>query len=188
MSDNASEEILIINSLNGDMLSFKRLVEYYQPYVYSVAFRFLNNKADSEDIVQECFIRVWKNLKRYNSNYRFSTWIYKIVTNLCLDQYRRKKRSYLVNIEDLSGIESIPASGETDAERMVINKEMKKLVSKTVEKLSPKQKMVFILRDLEGLDIIEIVRIMNLSPGKIKSNLYYARKKLRQQLEQIYKT
>jgi RNA polymerase sigma-70 factor (ECF subfamily) len=187
MAENSSEKELIQNSLNGDMRSFKHLVEYYQPYVYSIAFRFFNNKTDSDDVVQECFIRVWKNLHRYKSKYKFSTWIYKIVNNLCLDHYRRQKRNKSQSMEEFSVIENLIVNDELNAENILINTELKKMVYKAVENLSPKQKMVFILRDIEGMEIVEIVKIMNISPGRIKSNLYYARKRLRQLLEKIYK-
>ena len=90
-------------------------------------------------------------------------------------------------MEEFSVIENLIVNDELNAENILINTELKKMVYKAVENLSPKQKMVFILRDIEGMEIVEIVKIMNISPGRIKSNLYYARKRLRQLLEKIYK-
>ena len=188
MAVNASDKILIEKSLSGDLNSFRRLVEYYQPLVYSIAFRFLRNSADSEDIVQECFLKVWKNLSTYKLDYKFSTWIYKIVVNLCMDQFRKKKIIKTIYYEDIPGSVTNPGAEKYNLEDTIITNEMIRYVNIAVDNLSPKQKMIFVLSELEGIENDEISKILNVSTGNIKSNLYYARKNIRIYLDKIYKT
>ena len=188
MAENTKNKILINNCKNGDMLSFRQLLDQYQPYVYSIAFRFLNNISDAEDIVQDCFIRIWKNIHRYNEQYKFSTWVYKIVTNLCFDLLRQKNRNKIIDYYESPDSLTTGLMDHTNIESDIINDELKELVNKLVNELSPKQRMVFILRDIENVDVKEIEQIMSLSPGKIKSNLYYARRNMREKLEIIYKS
>jgi len=181
-----SDNVLITKCKSGDMQSFRQLLEHYQPYVYSIAYRFMNNKTDAEDLVQDCFVKVWKNLHRFDERFKFTTWLYKIITNLCFDRFKQKKREKTTTYEDVYEYKNFESFDPTDVESNCINNEMRELITKLVNELSPKQKMIFILRDLEDVDVSEVGKIMKLSPGKIKSNLYYARKNIREKLETIY--
>ncbi|MEX2231619.1 MAG: RNA polymerase sigma factor [Cyclobacteriaceae bacterium] len=175
MPDHSDQEI-VEKALGGDMRAFRLLVERHQSLVYKLAYRFVGARGDAEDITQETFIRLWKNLNRYRPEIKLTTWLYKIVANLCLDflksKYNRQtKRS--VELDDHRGM-----SSEWSADQSLLDKELRSAVEKLTRDFSPKQKAVFVLRDLEDLTMQEIAEILSMSAGKVKSNLYYARKKM----------
>jgi RNA polymerase sigma-70 factor, ECF subfamily len=173
---------LIILSKNEDLQAFRKLIEAHQSYVYRVSFRLLCNEDDAQDATQETFIRVWKHLKHFKSEMRFSTWLYKIATNICYDRIKAAKRRNLhvsFHIEN-ARLLNMP-SGE-NVESALINEELAIIIGHFTSLLTPKQKLVFTLHDLEGLEVSEIVIITGLSPGKIKSNLYCARQYIREKL------
>ena len=92
MSDNIQQ--LVARAQNSDIDSFRQLVEKHQQFAYNVAFRFLTNQEDARDVVQECFIRLWKNLHKVDPHKKLTTWLYKIVLNLCYDEMRRAYNRY----------------------------------------------------------------------------------------------
>ncbi|MDR1896517.1 MAG: sigma-70 family RNA polymerase sigma factor [Prevotellaceae bacterium] len=176
---------LIIYSKHGDTKTFGMLVTEFQPLVFRLAFRLLCNDDDAKDMVQEVFVRAWLQLDRYNPQYRFSTWIYKITANMCCDRLRSAKRA-----RESTGIPSALSERENIAstentESSVINSELKELILYFTDRLTPKQKTVFILKDVEGLETEEIEKITGLSAGQIKSNLHLARKYIRNKINSI---
>ena len=176
---------LISRSKQDDLEAFRKLVEGHQSFVYSLSFRLLCNEDDARDAVQETFIRVWKNLERFNTDMRFSTWLYKIASNICYDRMKAlKRRNNLVSF-DIENTSLLNHASLENIEITVINAELAELIKFFTNDLAPKQKLVFTLHDLEGLEVDEIVVITGLSPGKIKSNLYCARQCLRGKLENI---
>jgi RNA polymerase sigma factor, sigma-70 family len=185
--ESSQTDKLISQSKQGDTHAFRKLVEAYQSYVFVLSFRLLWNEDDARDAVQETFIRVWNYLSGFNSEMRFSTWLYKIATNICYDRLKStKRRNNLISIGlednllwDLPSLENI--------ENRVINEELGRLIHFFTQELTPKQKLVFTLRDLEGLEVDEIVSITGMTAGKIKSNLYCARQFIRKKLEYINK-
>jgi RNA polymerase sigma-70 factor (ECF subfamily) len=175
---------LIERYRKGDSNAFRELVTNYQGRVYVFAFRMLCNEEDAKDVAQETFIKVWRNLSKYNAAFKFSTWLYKITANCCYDHLRSgKKRKQHVPIEQVkSACELILKS---NMEQQIINEDLAALISELTHELTPKQKLVFTLKELEGFEVDEISAIADLSPEKIKSNLYLARKNIREQLEKM---
>lgn len=173
---------LIYQSAKGDHSAFGRLIDEYQNYIFRVSFRVLSNEEDACDVVQECFIRVWKNIGRYNTRIKFSTWLYKIAMNLCIDILRKRK-----NHVEINHPEAFRLTDKSDLREVITNKELAQIIKDLSQHLSPKQKVTFVLRDLEGLEIDEIKEITGMKPTVIKSNLYYARKEIREQLWTKYK-
>ena len=177
-------EDLIERSKKNDTEAFRLLVVEYQPLVFRIAFRLLCNEDEAKDIVQETFIRVWLHLNQYKKQFRFSTWIYKIACNLCYDQLRtadRFQRGFQMDT-DLPNLNIL--SGE-NIEQSVINKELKDLFLHLTSNLTPKQKLVFTLRDIEEFDLEDIKEITGMSGAKIKSNLYLARQHIRNKMNKI---
>ena len=176
---------LIQRSRQNDLEAFRTLVDTHQSFVFSVAFRLLCDEDNAKDAAQETFIRVWKHINRFNVEMRFTTWLYKIVTNICYDQIKSEKRR---NNHEMSKIEnsvlSNIASGE-NIETSLINSDMAVFIRFLTNQLTPKQKLVFTLRELEGLEVEEIIEITGLSSEKIKSNLYCARQTIREKLEKM---
>ena len=165
-----------------DTAAFRQLVETCQPYVFRLAFRLLCDEEDAKDIVQETFIRVWLHLHRYNKKIRFSTWLYKIACNLCYDRLRAMKREPS-NPKTSVELSDIEVCDEWDTEQLVINRNLKEWITTLTRNLSPKQRLIFTLRDIEELELEEIVKITGMSRAKIKSNLYLARKYIRELLD-----
>lgn len=174
-------QTLIHQSCNGDTQAFALLVKQYQSLVFRLAFRLLCDEEEAKDMLQEVFVKVWLSLNKYNPTYKFSTWVYSITANTCYDRLRTMQyapESYKADME--IGVLNI-ASGET-TDRRLVNEELKAVILHFTAELTPKQKLVFTLRDLEELEIDEIETITGLSPAKIKSNLYLARKYIREKI------
>lgn len=171
---------LITSSKRNDEKAFRQIVECYQSMIYSLAFRILCNEEEAKDIVQETFIKVWVNLSGYQADKKFSTWLYAIATNLCLDKLKSSKHRYQTGTMDETLNNLISSE---DIEQTFINSELGDIILRLTNELTPKQKIVFTLRYLQELEIAEIVQITNLSPTKIKSNLFLARQTIRRKLE-----
>jgi RNA polymerase sigma-70 factor, ECF subfamily len=180
-----TEQETIALAAAGDHQAFRVLVESHQSFVYSIAVRFVRNEAEAEDLTQEAFIRLWKNLKRYNPEFRLKTWLGKIVTNLALDQLKsgqtqnEKKR---VKIHD-----ELNAMSKQNPEAELQAAELLQLILQYSEQLTPKQRAVFVLRDLEQLEVSEVCEMLAMSSGTMKSNLYYARLWMKEQIIKYYK-
>lgn len=175
---------LIESSKQGDTRAFGLLVTEYQALVFRLAFRLLGDENQAEDLTQDVFVKIWLQIKHYKSQYRFSTWIYKITVNLCYDRLRSMKydpgMNFRMNINpdtDWVSPENIEAS--------LINKELGELILHFTHTLSPKQKLVFTLSDIEGLETADITAVTGLSAKSIKSNLYLARKSIKEKLNTI---
>ena len=181
------EQLLKIIELSKkkDQLAFKKLVEYYQGYVFSLAFKLMCDEEDAKDIVQESFIRVWQHIGKFNLNTKFTTWLYKIVFNLSMDKLKANKRRkhILIESEHISVLfeKFMGENPETD----IANKDLAMLITSLADELTPKQKVVFVLRDLQGAEMDEISDITSMSKGTVKSNLYYARLNIREKLKRI---
>ncbi len=163
---------------NGSRPAFKILVEQHQDFLYRVAWRLLLNKQDAEDAVQECLIRVWQNLRRFDANKKFTTWLYKIIVNLCYDRLRAQQRNSGRNEEIDETIIAAPDS----LEKTIQNKDITAVILQLLTTLPPKQRTVLTLRDLENRDMEEIAALLQISSQAVKSNLFVARKQLREKL------
>ena len=183
MPDHEDQQ-LVERALAGDTLAFRDLVGRHQGFVYRLAYRFVGTVGDAEDITQEAFIRLWKNLHRYRAEIKLTTWLYKIVTNLCLDflksRHGRTTRHH-IDLADYKGWSAASA-----ADQSMLNEELRVAVENLTAALSPKQKAVFVLRDLEEVGMEEIAKILSMAPGQVKSNLYYARRKVSEMITAYY--
>lgn len=172
-------------SQDRDQRAFETLVGHYQSYAFSLAFRLVCDEEEAKDIVQESFIRVWQHLSKFNLKTKFTTWLYKIVFNLSLDKLRAKKRR--------NGVLTYPENTSIVFEKLggehlgteIENKDLAQIIKSLADNLTTKQRVVFILRDLQGAEMEEISEITSMSKGTIKSNLYYARLNIREKLNKI---
>lgn len=183
-NDQVQYKDMILLSRQGDLSAFQQLVEHYQHYAYILAFRLLGNDEDAKDAVQETFIRVWKHIKNFNLSSKFTTWLYRIVTNLCLDRIKAQKRKNRVFSQDGEQNQLLVAGSEKNPEENCINKDLAGTIIHLSETLKPKQRVVFVLRDLQDLDMNEVARITGMSVNSVKSNLFYARRNIREKLLQ----
>ncbi len=178
-----SETAIINKAQKGDTIAFRFLVETYQSMLYSLACRFLG-KDDAEDTVQEAFIRLWKNIHKYKPEIKLATWLYRIVTNLCLDHLKSSHNRNTKNSIDVADVAGLKDDDAPD--KALEKKEMMQQILKFSESLTPKQRAVFVLRDLEGLSSQEVCTILSMKAGSVKSNLYYARIAMGDKLKQYY--
>jgi RNA polymerase sigma-70 factor (ECF subfamily) len=173
---------LIEECRNGNLENFRKLIESTSPFAFSVAFRMLGDEDQAKDIVQETMVTVWQKLKIIKSAEAYKTWVYRIVVNKCYDQLRKSKNNPEFSADEKTWkkiSDTISAGTPTGLE----NKETAQIIRLLSERLSPKQKAVFILSDLEQLSHDEISEITGISKSGIKANLHYARKSISVMIE-----
>ena len=176
------EKDILIKCREGDKDAFRLIVRQYQRMVFSLALKMLCNEEEAKDTVQDTFVRVWQNIGEYDTAKSFVTWIYTIATRLCLDRIKAKKHTAAMP-EDVDALARFAA--DTDSQVNLENSEWVAIVRLLASRLSDKQKTVFTLCQLEGLDTDEVQRITGLDATQIKSNLYVARQTIRKQLTEL---
>jgi RNA polymerase sigma-70 factor (ECF subfamily) len=175
---------LIEECRGGNFNNFRKLVELTSPFAYSVAFRMLGDEDQVKDVVQETMVTIWQKLKKIKSAEVYRTWVYRIVVNKCYDQMRKRKRNpeFVADEHTWALISNRISEGPSAA---LENKETSKIISILTERLSPKQKAVFILSDLEEMSNDEISEITGISKSAVKANLHYARKSISEKVEKF---
>ena len=174
------EADIIDQCKNRDEKSFRILVERFQSYAFNLAFRLVLNEDDAKDVVQESFIRIWKHIHHYDQKVSFTTWLYKIVVNLCYDSLKssRRRNHMKISLADNQAlsITNDQVSGNAG------NKDLIRKIRQLSKNLTIKQRMVFVLRDLLELPVKEVSRILGLTEGAVKTNLYLARMNIREKI------
>jgi RNA polymerase sigma-70 factor (ECF subfamily) len=184
-----SDSELVINTLSGDSSAFEELVYRYDKMVLRLAIKYSGDTDIAKDIYQEVFIRVFKGLKNFQFKSEFSTWLFRITTNVCINYKMSEKKNMQLSIdqdENAEQVTLIPADENSSPEKQLINKDFTKNLNKALQLLSPNQKISFLLKHYEGYKIREIAKIMNCKEGTIKKYLFEAVRKLRIQLADIY--
>lgn len=167
----------------GNKVAFKHLVEEHQQFAFNMAFRVVCNQDDAKDVVQDSFIKVWKNIGNFNSKMKFTTWMYKIIVNTAIDKLRSSKRMQTTNIEQVS--ENSFALERLHADEQLENKELGQLIASISDGLPTKQRLVFVLRDIQGLNAVEVSKALDMAETAVKSNLYNARQFVRKKLSKF---
>lgn len=180
-----SDAVLVAKAQAGCGSALSTLLERYDRSAYAIAFRMMGNHADASDAAQEALVRVFTSLQNFQGNSAFSTWLYRIVTNSCLDALRRRSRSRMQSMEEqavaievdalLSHEAEVSASPADRAEE----RELQAAVQRSIDLLPAEYKAVVILRDIQGYSYPEIAEILATSIGTIKSRLFRARRALR---------
>lgn len=189
-----SDRELASRAQKGDTGAFEVLVHRYDGKVLSIAHSFTNDPDDAKDIYQEVFLRAYRALPGFRFGSEFSTWLHRIVMNVCLSHKRKKSGATHARLDAvperefdegrgglLSG--SMPGSPE----RLVHDEEIRRYVSDAIETLSPKEKLVFTLKHFEGYKIREIAEILECGEGTAKRYLFTAVEKLRNKLKRVYR-
>jgi len=179
--------ILVERAKKGDLKAFSKLVEQNKKLVYYLAYDMMNNREDAEDISQEVFIKAYKSLANFRGDSKFSSWLYRITMNTCLSLRRNKSSKIKSGVEDIEdylehNLTEMKVSYEQNPERFAERGFMKKNIDKALNVLSPREKSVFVLRNMNDLPFGEISEILKLTLGTVRSLNFRALKKLQNQL------
>jgi RNA polymerase sigma-70 factor (ECF subfamily) len=172
---------------SGDRSAFGQLVDLYKDKIFHLAYRMTGSRQEAEDIVQETFMRVYANLDKYDSRWKFSTWIFRIGNNLCIDRLRKRRPTWSLDAEnpDADGVDGyamLPTNDASPEDRMVLS-EMQKNIRDAIAQLPDKYRSVVVLRYLQDLSLNEIADILELPVSTVKTRLHRGRESLRRKLE-----
>lgn len=183
---NFSDQALVAKAKTGDYQAFEALVNRYEGKVYRLAMRMLRNQEDAEDALQEAFLQVYRGLQGFEGRSTFSTWLFRLATNVCLMKIRHRgtEPAQLLPLE-----EYLPRHEEgghpqiqdwpDKPEEVLLNKESRQKMLEALERLPAEYRAVFILRDVEGLSNAEAGEALGISVAAVKSRLHRARLALR---------
>jgi RNA polymerase sigma-70 factor (ECF subfamily) len=185
---NDIEKLLIKKSKSGDVEAFEQLIFDYQKKAYNIALRIMGNQEDAKDMCQEAFIRIFKSIEGFKEQSSFSTWMYRIVTNVCLDEIRRKKKNDTVSLDNTfetqnGEVHFETASDEDTPEEAFIRTEKRRIILKEINSLSEEYKTAIVLRDIQGFSYEEIANILCCSIGTVKSRINRGRNILKNRLK-----
>jgi len=182
------EKLLIKKSQSGDIESFELLISSYDKRAYNTAYRVMGNEEDAKDMAQEAMIRVFRALKDFKGQSAFSTWLYRIVINVCLDELRRRKNEKYVSMDSTvqtdSGELHIELCSDKETPEAVYERvEQRELIKNAIHELNDDYKSVIVLREIQGFSYEEISNILDCSLGTVKSRINRARTMLRDKLK-----
>ena len=182
-----NEQILVDRISRGDSAAFQEFVDRYKKKIYYIAYDITGDHDDAEDVSQEVFIKVFRSLKTFRRNAKVSSWLYQISVNASIDLLRKKASKPEKSMDDIERAdiqENLPGSStraqnpERSAEDLIIQNH----ISEALQKVSPKERSVFVMRHYNELKIREIAEILGVSPGTVKALFYRATRKLRREL------
>jgi len=188
LSDKAQYDFLLVEAaLKGEEKAFAKLMSRYKDAIYFMLLKMVNNKNDAEDLTIEAFGKAFKNLHQYSPNYAFSTWLFKIATNNCID-FLRKRRGVYVSIENNqeNGENDSPIklrSTDPDPEEKLIRIQKAILMRRIVHRLKPRYRILVELRYFREFSYEEIAKELNLPLGTVKAQLFRAREMLFKMIE-----
>ncbi len=177
------QELQLIRRVQaGETEAFEDLVRSHEKTVYNLALRMTGDPQDAEDMAQEAFLKAYRSLGEFRGESKFSVWLYRIVSNVCLDHLRRQSRRPTVSLtaEDEEGEQTqwdVPDES-LSPERLLEQKLTREAVQKGLNALPEEQRQILLLREIRGLSYEEIGRILDLEPGTVKSRIFRARKRL----------
>ena len=182
---------VIREAQRGNRAAFDELVYRYDKQVLSIAARYVNQAEDAKDIYQEVFLRAYRGLKKFQARSEFSTWLYRITTNVCYTHgSRRKKHAHRTQEHDVDGNDSedhgLLGISEHTSDKHTLNMEISSRIQQALNTLSSQQKLVFTLKHYEGYKLREIAAMADISEGTAKKHLFVATHRLREQLKDLY--
>lgn len=172
----------------GDVESFEKLIEKYQKKIYNIALRMVNNPDDASELAQEVLVKIFRSIKDFKEESSISTWIYRITTNVCLDQLRRMKNKKTISIDESLKIGDndvsmqFPDNSPTPSEAYE-KKEIQRVVGEAIMKLPEDQRLVVIMKDIQGFKYDEIAEYVKCPEGTVKSRINRARHALKEILK-----
>ncbi|MDE2995095.1 MAG: RNA polymerase sigma factor [Chloroflexota bacterium] len=173
---------LIARAQAGDEAAFEVIFNQYHAAIYNYVFRMMGNPEDASDLTQDTFLKAWRALSRTSDDLRVGAWLYRIATNVCLDELRHRK---LIKWQSWDNFVSVfhPVAKESP-ERDVVNRENREEVQYILDRLNPKYRLCILLREYQGLSYDEIAQVLGTTRAAVKSLLFRAREEFRQ----VFKT
>lgn len=191
--DPPDDHASVVRAQRGDADAFGELVTRYRGRMYQVAYGIVNHHETAMDLTQEAFLRAYQNLGSFRGEAKFSTWLRRIVTNVCLDHLRKAEHRIVASsYDDSRGEEddppdSVRLTAVLEApDRGVARKELGLAILEALRVLTPEQRAAIVLREVEGMSYEEIAKTMECAVGTVMSRLHYARKRLRSLLTEHY--
>lgn len=185
-SSSLEDDKFVKRAIEGDQDAYKQLMDKYQKPLYFHVLKMVRNHEQVEDLVQEAFMKAFNNLNSYNTNYAFSTWLYRITTNHTID-YLRKKKLKTTSINDpvktKDGEMEIQISDDAETDRNIIRNERKKIIHNAINDLPKKYRRVIEMRHLQELSYQEIADQLDLPLGTVKAHIFRAREMLYKELK-----
>ncbi len=176
------EAAIVRKVLDGDANAFETLVLEYEKNVYNIALRMTGNSEDAADMTQEAFIKAYNSLQAFRGDSKFSVWLYRIVSNVCLDFLRSKNRRPTVSlsVEDDDGEDTqLDVADESQSPELLLDRKLtRESVRRGLDSLPPDYRQILLLREIQGLSYDEIAQALGLEVGTVKSRIFRARKRL----------
>jgi len=189
-SNKIKDDELVKKLCAGDDAAFNELVSRYTEKVYNLAMRISRNQEDAEEILQDVFVTVYKKISHFQGKSAFSSWLYRITANTSFMKLRKRKRHIAVSFEDLTpGTQDSWATqekGASDVNYMSSRHELREALEQAICRLPEEYKVIFVLRDVDGLSNQEVGEILDLSVPAVKSRLHRSRLMLRKKLQRFH--
>ena len=187
-SDASEDRELVLRCLKEDEAAYRRLLEKYRRPVYGIVRRMIPDEEDARDLAQEAFIRAFKNLRQFDLERRFSSWLFRIANNLCIDHYRRRKLDTVPLVRSFDGEteetwelpDPTPGPGEVFSDR-----ERARRLAATVQSLPPTYRVVIVMRHQQGLAYDEIAESLDVPLGTVKARIHRAHRLLKEKLTRM---
>jgi RNA polymerase sigma-70 factor (ECF subfamily) len=183
------DEALVRAAQRGDMAAFEELVARHRDKIYARALALMRNEEEAIDLSQEAWVKAWQRLKQFQHESSFSTWLTRIVINLCLDRLRRQKRERAESIEALQeesgGVERLMPVVTVNPTAGLERAELRARIERALNQLSVAHRTVIVLHEFEGMEYKRIAQVMGCSIGTVMSRLFYARRRLASLLAEL---
>ena len=188
-----SDHELVTRAQQGSEKAYRELLGRFQRPVFSIIYRMIRDREQAEDLAQETFVRVFNNIDRYDPRFKFSSWIFKIATNLTIDHIRRKELNTVsidgsrnaVTAEQIEATSITIASDDENPEELLEAKQLGEEIESAIGKLRPEYRAAILLRHVDGREYQEIAEILSLPLGTVKTYIHRGRNELREQLQHL---
>ena len=179
-----NEQKLIERASGGDPSAFNQLMAAHEKRMYAVALRMFANREDAQDCLQEAMLRVYRAIGGFKGQSSFSTWVYRITMNTCLDEMRRKKNKQAASLDGLLDQGWSPADESSMPEKQAVKSELRREIQSAIRDLPEDMRSAVVLRDIQGMAYDEIAQVLDVNVGTVKSRISRAREKLRGKLKE----
>jgi len=180
----SAEEQLISRAAARDGAAFSELMSMHERRMYAVALRMCSNREDAQDCLQDAMLRIYRSIGGFKGQSSFSTWVYRITMNTCLDELRRRKSRNVTSLDNLVDNGYSPSDDVNTPEKHAVTSEQRRVLDKAIAELPEDMRSAIVLRDIQGFSYDEIAVMQDVNIGTIKSRISRGREKLRQILRE----